>query len=206
MTQMRPLVWMLMLVLCGCGPIAEVVVDGSFPQPLVRSAPLSVGVYYSEQFRNFKHEQMEYDKVMYSISTGASQVELFDTLFRALFASAIHIEALPPAADTTGLDAILVPQVEELQFSVPEDTRSHSFEIWIKYSMRLLTPQGEPIHEWTMAAYGKTPVAFMKSQEEALHQATIVALRDAGAHLAADFARDPTLKQWLASSRAAAKK
>jgi hypothetical protein len=50
-----------------------------------------------------------------------------------------------------------------------------------------------------MPAYGKTPDVFMSSKEKAIEQATIIALRDAGAKLLLDFYRIPALNQWLAA-------
>jgi len=48
-----------------------------------------------------------------------------------------------------------------------------------------------------MPAYGKTPDVFMSSKEKAIEQATIIALRDAGAKLLLDFYRIPALNQWI---------
>ena len=58
---------------------------------------------------------------------------------------------------------------------------------------------GDPIAEWTMPAYGKTPTAFMQSDEGAVRLAAIVALRDAGAHFATTFTRVPQVEAWLNS-------
>jgi hypothetical protein len=57
---------------------------------------------------------------------------------------------------------------------------------------------GAPIADWTMPAYGKTPTAFMQSDEGAVRLAAIVALRDAGAHFASSFTRVPDVAHWLA--------
>ena len=53
------------------------------------------------------------------------------------------------------------------------------------------------IGHWQFTAYGKTPTAFLTSDEEAIRAATIVSLRDAGASLVSGLERDPRLREWL---------
>ena len=49
-----------------------------------------------------------------------------------------------------------------------------------------------------MPAYGKTPDAFMASKGGAIEEASIIALRDAGAKLMLDFYRIPAVNNWAA--------
>jgi len=48
-----------------------------------------------------------------------------------------------------------------------------------------------------MTSYGKTPTAFLQSDEEAVNLAAVMALRDAGAHFVTSFARVPAVSDWL---------
>jgi hypothetical protein len=48
-----------------------------------------------------------------------------------------------------------------------------------------------------MPAYGKTPDSFMLSKTNAIEEATVIALRDAGAKLMLDFYRIPSVYNWL---------
>lgn len=185
------------LMLTGCGG-ANVVVESDFPEPLVDSLPLQMGVYYSKEFREFSHEEKKDKKSPgHRITTGASQVKLFNRLFKNFFESTTELTSLPTADHPLPLNAILAPEVEELQFTVPRDTNSEVFEVWVKYKMKLYSPQGDLILDGSIPAYGKTPVAFMKSRDKALEQAAIVALRDAGAHFTISFSRLPKLQRWL---------
>ena len=93
--------------------------------------------------------------------------------------------------------AVIVPGVAEFQFALPADTKAKVFEIWVKYDLGIRTAKGEEIGHWQFTAYGKTPTAFLKSDEEAIRAATIVALRDAGASLVSGLERDPRLREWL---------
>ena len=54
-----------------------------------------------------------------------------------------------------------------------------------------------------MTAYGKTPTAFMQSDEAAVNLAAVMALRDAGANFAVNFTRVPDVQQWLQQKRGA---
>jgi hypothetical protein len=49
-----------------------------------------------------------------------------------------------------------------------------------------------------MTAYGKTPTAFLQSDEAAVNLAGVVALRDAGAHFVTSFRKVPEVAEWLA--------
>ena len=51
--------------------------------------------------------------------------------------------------------------------------------------------------QWPITAYGKTPTAFLQSDEEAVNLAAVVALRDAGAHFITTFGRTPEVAAWL---------
>lgn len=194
---MRHLIYLLLVsLLVGCGGTV-VNVDGRFPDPLVEPIPLKMGVFYSDQFRNYNHQIADRKKGSYNISTGSSQVRLFDTLLNEFFAGTRQLSALPSITKPVAVDAVLAPEVEELQFTIPRETRTQVFEIWIKYRINLYSGQGDPLLNWPITAYGKTPKAFMKSREEALEQAAVEALRDAGANFATSFSRLPELRRWL---------
>jgi hypothetical protein len=72
---------------------------------------------------------------------------------------------------------------------------------WPRYAFVLVTGTGEPIAEWTMTAYGKTPTAFLQTDEAAVNLAAVVALRDAGAHFVTTFQKVPEVAQWLEGLR-----
>ena len=95
------------------------------------------------------------------------------------------------------VDAVLIPKVEELQYAIPAHTNVKVYEIWMRYRFDMVTTQGEEIASWTMTSYGKTPTAFMQSDEAAVNLAAVVALRDAGANFATNFTRIPAVREWL---------
>ncbi len=178
------------LVLTSCATHVEV--NGTFPRPLNKQLPISSVVVFDQAFSSYRFENTDGREV--SIAVGQTQVDLFTTVTRSLFQIATFTNTMPTTSDT---DLILVPKVEEVQISMPFQTKLNVFEVWIKYNLQVFDHKGEAIADWIMSAYGKTPTKFLKSDSEALNQAAIVALRDAGAHFIIAFDRVPEIRQWL---------
>jgi len=178
------------LLLSACA--TEVQVDGSFPPALTQQLPLRTTVVFEPDFSTYRFESTEGPEV--SIAVGQIQVELFTGLAASLFQQSTTTSTMPTEAKA---DLILLPSVEEVQISMPNESQLKVFEVWIKYNLQLFDNAGEPIADWIMTAYGKTPTRFLKSNSEALHQASMVAMRDAGAHFITGFARVPEIRQWL---------
>ncbi|HAD10685.1 MAG TPA: hypothetical protein DCF62_14495 [Porticoccaceae bacterium] len=178
------------LLLTACATHVEV--DGAFPKPLSKKMPLSSLVVFDPAFSNYVFQSSEGREV--SIAVGQTQVELFTAVTNSLFSQTNFTTSQPGHSDT---DIILVPHIEEVQISMPYQTKLNVYEVWIKYNMQVFDQQGQPVADWIMSAYGKTPTRFLKSASDALHQAAIVALRDAGAHFIIGFGRVPEISEWL---------
>lgn len=186
-------------VLAGCGP-TRVVVEGNFPQPLMEPLPLILGVWYGEDFANheFFDEAKGRSESSWLVQTGAAQVQMWDTLLGGMFENFVHMKGPPgPGQMNQVVNAVLIPHVDELQYTIPTQTNVKVYEIWMRYRFELVKVSGEPIAEWTMSAYGKTPTAFLQSDQAAVNLAAVVALRDAGANFATGFTRVPEVQQWL---------
>ncbi len=187
-------------LLWGCGP-REVVVEGQFPQPLMEPLPLTIGVWYSEDFagHEFFDEAKGRAESSWLVRTGQAQVQMWDTLLGGMFTELVHMKGKPGTGQMNQVvDAVLIPSVDELQYTIPSHTKVKVYEIWMRYRFDLVTVSGDPIASWTMTAYGKTPTAFLQSDEAAVNLAAVVALRDAGANFAANFTRVPEVQAWLA--------
>lgn len=243
------------LWLAGCSN--SLVVEGQFPSPMVDKLPLSLGVHYEDEFRQYVYEEKSEDRSKWTIDSGKAQIELFNTILPAMFNEVVMVDELPGVAqafeateafeatpeEDTGItddaetetdaspleetesttrsslaenkdtppmvaelaaadtdkpvDLYISPRVDEFQYAMPRETKVNVFEIWIKYNMRVYDSEGQLIADWIMSAYGKTPTAFMKSKEEALNEAVIMALRDIGASLSLGFSRVPEIRAWL---------
>jgi hypothetical protein len=168
-----------------------------FPRPLVDPLPVRIGVHFPPEFGTYTYREKRPGPAGqdWTIGIGPTQLQVFRELFGSLFR---EVEELPaPQAGGSALVAVLVPSVAEFQFALPTDTRAKVFEIWVKYDLSVRSPAGEEIGHWQFTAYGKTPTAFLTSDEEAIRAATIVALRDAGASLVSGLERDPRIREWL---------
>ncbi|GAA5524190.1 hypothetical protein Maes01_00744 [Microbulbifer aestuariivivens] len=190
----------LLLLLGGCTHTVQV--DGEFPQPVGPQHPLKVGVYLSEDFREFTYHEDSEDREEWNISTGRAQENLFETVLGSMFVETVPLGQYPDNLPGD-VELVIVPEVRELQFTMPRETRVNIFEVWIKYDMQAYAPNGDAVANWVITAYGKTPTAFLKSREAALAQAINVALRDAGATLFTGFAMVPELQALLEEKRRA---
>lgn len=190
---------MLLMMLSACGP-TKVKVEGNFPDPLMEPVPLTMGVWYPEEFAN--HEFFDEAKTRaesgWIVNTGDAQVAMWDKLLAGMFTEMVHMKGAPAASQMNPVvNAVLIPHVDELQYAIPQHTNIKVYEIWMRYRFELVTTSGDPIAEWTMAAYGKTPTAFLRSDEAAVNLAAVMALRDAGANFATSFTRVPEVAAWI---------
>ena len=109
------------------------------------------------------------------------------------------------------IDGVLIPAIAELQYTIPTHTNVKIYEIWMRYQFRLVNISAihqqedgalsfnpdERLASWPITAYGKTPTAFLQTDEEAVNLAAVVALRDAGAHFVTTFGATPDVAMWL---------
>ncbi|MBK6286830.1 MAG: hypothetical protein KA739_05355 [Pseudomonadales bacterium] len=198
MPRLLLLLGMLLIGVAGCGPnVVNMQALNEFPQPLVEPLPVSVGVYFPPEFGSFTHHE-ERPNVAggeWTISIGPTQLQVFRTIFAAMFRSVRELDSADAAGE--GLAAVIVPSIAEFQFALPADTRATVFEIWIKYDLSIRDGHGAEIGHWQFTAYGKTPTAFLKSSEDAIKAASIIALRDAGASMVSGLERDQRIREWL---------
>jgi hypothetical protein len=175
------------------------VIDSEVPIPVVSKLPLNMGVHYDEAFRNFTYSEDSEDRSDWVIASGSSQVSLFDQILPSMFQSTSHVDSTAPVSDVP-LDAILSPTIEDIQFSLPRETRLDIYEVWIKYKVSIFDVEGQHITDFPLTAYGKSSTEFMKSRDDGLSAAMELALRDAGAKMVLGFTRDTGVREWLAST------
>ncbi len=196
---------LVVVLLTGCGP-TRVKVEGNFPAPLMEAVPLKLGIWYPEEFANheFFDEAKTRSESSWVVTTGEAQVSMWDTLLDGMFMELVHMKGAPaPGQMNQVVDAVLIPHVDELQYAIPQHTSVKVYEIWMRYRFELVTTSGKPIAEWTMPSYGKTPTAFLRSDQAAVNLAAVMALRDAGANFATSFTRVPDVMAWMESRRKA---
>lgn len=187
-------------LLSGC--THTLVVEGQFPSPLVNRIPASVALHLPKDFKDYRYIEQSTDRSKWIIDMGEAHSNMFQTVVPGMFNQVQVLNTLPTTdqsmADMAGIDFVIMPRMEEFQYTLPSETKVKVYEIWLKYNIQVFDGRGGLIADWILTAYGKTPSGFMQSDEAALNQAVVVALRDAGANLALNFANVPEVRAWLA--------
>ena len=92
--------------------------QGKFPAPLIEPLPLTLGVWYGDDFANheFSDETPSTRESSWIVKTGVAQVQMWDTLLTGMFTRLVHLQVPPTVGQPTpSVDAVLIPHVEELQ-------------------------------------------------------------------------------------------
>ncbi len=212
---MRRWLLLLCLTLLGAGCASkQVVVEGNFPTPLMDPLPITVGVIYPQAFaeHEFFDEAKGRAESDWLVKTGEAQVEFWDKVFNGMFAEVVHIRDWQTVQTRGGgIDGVIIPAISDLQYTIPTHTNVKIYEIWMRYDFRLVDISAihqqdggaltvnpdERLAAWPVTAYGKTPTAFLQTDEEAVNLAAVVALRDAGAHFITTFGATPDIAAWL---------
>jgi hypothetical protein len=185
----------LVTVLAGCSSTTELRIEEDFPNVVFEPRDFKAAVVFDSGFRAYQARPNDQT----FIDIGSAQVDLLSKAFRGLFREVEVLSARAQLGPDT--DIVITPSVLEVQLSTPSDSYLNVYEVWIKYNLDIESADGEAIDSWFMPAYGKTPDSFMLSRTEAIKEATIVALRDAGAKLLLDFFRIPSVYSWMERQR-----
>lgn len=179
---------MALALLAGC--TANVRVDEQFPDVVSQPRDLNAALVVSQHFRQFQAQPVENT----IIQLGEAQVQLLTKAFQGLFE---QVEVVDSKANVgPGTDIVITPSVRDVQISVPSESYLNVYEVWIKYGLEIEAADGTAIDSWFLPAYGKTPDSYLLSRSKAIDEATVVALRDAGAKLILDFYRIPAFHGW----------
>ncbi|MFT7266941.1 MAG: hypothetical protein ACI9LL_000303 [Porticoccus sp.] len=180
-------------LLTGCS--THVVVTGEYPPVLAQPLDYNVGLVLDSSFTDYSFTR-EKDDQKIIITLGSSQTELFSHIFESMFTSMQRLQGKPQIT-TNFMDLVVIPRVEKLQISMPDETSLNVFEVWIQYKLEIFDTNSALITEWSVSSYGRTQTRFLKSTESALHQATNSALRDAGVQIVIGFNSIPKIRDWV---------
>lgn len=188
-TNLTGVLLLAVAVMSGCR--SHVRVEEQFPDVVAKPRDLSAALLMDQEFRIYEAQPNEST----SIVLGPAQVELLSRAFAGLFARLTVVSS----RDEIRPDAqmVIIPSVREVQVSTPSDSYLNMYEVWIKYNLDIETSDGVPIDSWFLPAYGKTPYSSMLSRSQAIEEAAVIALRDAGAKLMLDFFRIPAVHGYL---------
>jgi hypothetical protein len=185
-----------LLAITGCSSSTQIqVAERQFPSVVSKPKAVSASIIFDAQFRDYVATPNKNT----SIDIGSAQTTMLGNAFKGLFS---NIEILSSRGQMSFENALVIrPSVQEVQVSTPSDTYLNVYEVWIKYNLDIENSEGDLIDSWFMPAYGKTPDSFMLSKTNAIEEATVIALRDAGAKLILDFYRIPSVYNWMLRER-----
>ena len=168
------------------------VVVSDVPQPLVTQTNMSAKLAYSDEFRAYEYFEKNKKRGLEKVGFGEAQVSVFDRIFGSMFRLV--------TGDEQQADIIIEPQVLDFQYSMPSESKSTQFEIWLKYRLKITDRKNQDIADWVVKGYGKTPKTMLGSFLKSFNTAANIALRDVGAQLAIGFRNQPSIKDYLAAN------
>ena len=167
------------ILVAGCGGSKVTRRNPTIPQPLIDELSLTVVARYPEEFDNFVHEEQVIGKEKWSIDLGQANRLLFTRLFDSMFTDFSVISADTDARDLN-IDALIEPTIDAFEFSVPSQSQTDDFAVWIRYRIKIFDAAGTQVANWPIAAYGKSQTTTFGG-DQALQRAAVLAMRDAAA-------------------------
>jgi len=166
------------LLMTGCA--SNVTVDTpSIPEPHIDKLPLDVALRIPAEFHNFVHEENVLGRETWIISLGSANATFFEQLFGYMFENVIVLGPDDDALEYT-FDALIEPKIEGFEFSVPNQSKTDAFAVWIRYRMQIFDSAGNSAASWTVSAYGKSQKEGLGGSKS-LQRAAVLAMRDAAA-------------------------
>ncbi len=166
------------LLAAGCA--SNVTVENpTIPVPHVKKLPLDVAVRIPAEFNHFVHEENVLGRDTWTIDLGSSNATFFTQLFGYMFDNVIVLGPDDNAMDYT-FDALVEPKIEGFEFSIPNQSKTNAFAVWIRYRMEVFDSVGNSASTWTVSAYGKSQKQGMGGSKS-LQRAAVLAMRDAAA-------------------------
>ena len=186
---------LVLLIASGCS--GSVTVEEPFPAPLVERIPLHIAIHYPPALAEFVYKEDAAAERDWTVQLGAANVRMFDAVFTGMFAVTQRVSSVQNAAqEMAGLDAVIAPVVDSFELSVPSQSATDQFAAWIRYNVDVYGPDGQLIVRWPVAAYGQSGTGGM-SDEQSMEHAIVLALRDAAATVAVNFAKQPKIRETL---------
>ena len=179
------------LLVAGCGSNVRLE-PPTIPAPLVNSMPLHVVVRIPDQLQHFTHTESIIGNDEWTIDLGRSNAAFFEQLFGYMF-DQVTVVGPEDDASLVEFDALIEPSIDAFEFSVPAQTKSEAFAVWIRYRIQLYDPEGQLVGNYPVSAYGKSLTTLMGGNE-ALQRAAVLAMRDAAALMIIRFDPDEFMR------------
>lgn len=166
------------VLLAGCSSTVTMEMP-TIPEPRIEKIPVEVAVRIPAEFQDFVHTEEVLGKDSWTIHLGRSNAVFFEQLFNFMFETVV---VLGPDDDPRNyqFDALIEPSIEGFEFSVPAQSQTDAFAVWIRYRIAVFDSLGNRASSWTISAYGKSQKEGLGGTDS-LRRAAVLAMRDAAA-------------------------
>ncbi len=189
------------MFITGCARSVTVLSD--FPEPVVEPLPLAIGIRYPAELAEYVHVEDPMMDTEWTIRLGEANMKMFRVLFASMFDEIVELEGTAAGEGAEGVDAIIEPRLEELEFTVPRQSGNDQYTVWLRYNLRILSPEGKLIGDWRITAYGQEDEGSMGTgAEDSMKEAAITALRDVAASIIIGFTSAPGVQTLLPPKQA----
>jgi hypothetical protein len=190
-----------LVFITGCARSVTVLSD--FPEPVVEPLPLAIGIRYPAELAEYVHVEDPMMDAEWTIRLGEANMKMFRVLFASMFDEIVELEGTAAGEGAEGVDAIIEPRLEELEFTVPRQSGNDQYTVWLRYNLRILSPEGKLIGDWRITAYGQEDEGSMGTgAEDSMKEAAITALRDVAASIIIGFTSAPGVQTLLPPKQA----
>ncbi len=130
----------IIVVVAGCG--SRVRLDPpTIPSPNINRIPISVAVRLPENFESYVHEEDVLGREEWTIDLGRSNAVFFTQLLAYMFDTVVMLQP-DDDPEMFDFDALIEPSIDAFEFSVPNQTKTDAFAVWIRYRIKVYDRQG----------------------------------------------------------------
>ena len=180
----------------GCGGV-NIATESNMPTPLVDQIPVTVGIYYSDDFAKATHAEERWG-TDWKVDLGPYHVHMADKLFAAEFRETVAVTDIKSLPQDPPYKAILEPRIEQFSFITPRDTGAKYFAVTIRYRLNVYAPNGTLADSLTFTGYGSNGAGSGMTSTKPMIAATKAAMRDAAAKFLVQFPEQDVAKRLIA--------
>ncbi len=138
-------------VVTGCAS-THVSLETDFPSPLVEKQSTPIAVIINKSLTDFVHTETVEKGGDFVIEVGSAQRALFERLTAGLFSNHTFFNSIgDPSISALAIE----PEIRELQFATPDQTRTDYYEVWLRYDFKSYDLERNLTSTWSIPAYGK---------------------------------------------------
>ena len=157
-------------------------------RPLVEPLPLTVGIYFSPEFRTY-HASLCVPSLCNEYDLGPPSVTLFEILVAGLFEKVLVVDSTSPPDSNLKVAGIIAPTIANFEYRLYQDGYHH-----IAYRLTLYSPAGANLGAWEVdGAASIEAVSFPHTNGKIAR----VTMRRAAANFVRGFRKEPVVMNWL---------